>query len=124
MFMFAEPLAAWRQVSVRTKTKVDWAIEMGMLLRQLRKVIVVCDNPSTHTIDAFYKVFEPTHARTLVSRLEFHKTPKHDSWLNIAGNERSCLTSQCQRSSNPQRGQTSRTNHCVVRRHQLNRARC
>jgi len=100
VFMFAEPLAAWRQVSVRTKkTKVDWAIEMGALLEDryanCEKVIVVCDNLSTHTIGAFYKVFDPARAREMVSRLEFHKTPKHGSWLNIAENELSCLTSQC-----------------------------
>ena len=100
IFMFAEPLAAWRQVSVRRqRTKVDWAIEMGALLEgryaNCEKVIVVCDNLSTHTIGAFYKVFEPARARALVSRLEFHKTPKHGSWLNIAENELSCLTSQC-----------------------------
>ena len=81
VFMFAEPLAAWRQVSVRTKkTKVDWAIEMGVLLEgryaNCEKVIVVCDNLNTHSIGAFYEVFDPARARNLVSRIEFHKTPK------------------------------------------------
>lgn len=100
VFMFAEPLASWRQVSVRTKkTKVDWASEMGALLEgryaDCEKVIVVCDNLNTHTIGAFYEVFEPSRARALVSRIEFHYTPKHGSWLNIAENELSCLTSQC-----------------------------
>jgi len=100
VFMFAEPLANWRQVSVRTKkTKVDWAIEMGALVEgryaDCEKVIVVCDNLSTHTIGAFYEVFEPSRARSIVSRIEFHKTPKHGSWLNIAENELSCLTKQC-----------------------------
>lgn len=100
IFMFAEPLANWRQVSVRDrKTKVDWAIEMAGLLEgryaDCEKVIVVCDNLGTHTIGAFYEVFEPDRARALVSRIEFHKTPKHGSWLNIAENELSCLTKQC-----------------------------
>lgn len=100
VFMFAEPLASWRQVSVRKrKTKVDWALEMGALLEgryaECEKVIVVCDNLNTHTIGAFYEVFEPARARALVSRIEFHFTPKHGSWLNIAENELSCLTSQC-----------------------------
>jgi len=63
--------------------------------RQLHKVIVVCDNLNTHTIGAFYEVFEPSRACELVSRIEFHYTPKHGSWLNIAENELSCLTSQC-----------------------------
>lgn len=100
VFMFAEPLACWRDVSVRTlKTKVDWAIEMARLLEgryaPCEKVIVVCDNLNTHTMGAFYEVFEPSRARALVRRLEFHYTPKHGSWLNIAENELSCLTRQC-----------------------------
>lgn len=100
VFMFAEPLACWREVMIRThKTKVDWAIGMAMLLEgryaECDKVIVVCDNLNTHTIGAFYEVFEPSRARELVSRIEFHYTPKHGSWLNIAENELSCLTSQC-----------------------------
>ena len=105
-FMFAEPLANWRQVSVRErKTKVDWAAEMGKLIEDryadCEKVTVVCDNLNTHTMGAFYEVFEPSRARAIVSRLEFHYTPKHGSWLNIAENELSCLTRQmCRWSSN------------------------
>ena len=100
IFMFAEPLANWRQVSVRTqKTKVDWALEMGKLLEgrytDAEKVLIVCDNLNTHTIGAFYTAFQPARARSLVSRIEFHYTPKHGSWLNIAENELSCVTSQC-----------------------------
>lgn len=100
IFMFAEPLACWRQVSVITrKTKADWALEMGALMEgryaKCEKVIVVCDNLSTHTMGAFYEVFEPARARAIVCRIEFHYTPKHGSWLNIAENELSCLTRQC-----------------------------
>lgn len=100
IFMFAEPLACWRHVSVRArKTKVDWALEMATLLEgryaEREKVIVICDNLNTHTMGAFYEVFEPSRARALVSRIEFHYTPKHGSWLNIAENELSCLSSQC-----------------------------
>ena len=72
---------------------------MGALLEgryaECKKVVVVCDNLNTHTIGAFYEAFEPSHARALVSRIEFHYTPKHGSWLNIAENELSCLTCQC-----------------------------
>lgn len=100
IFRFAEPLANWRQVSVRTqKTKVDWALEMGTLLegryRDCKTVIVVCDNLNTHTIGAFYTAFKPARARAFVSRIEFHCTPKHGSWLNIAENELSSMTRQC-----------------------------
>ena len=100
IFMFTEPLAGWRDVSVRaTKTKVDWALEMGRLLEgryaKCEKVILVCDNLNTHTNGAFYEVFEPARARELVRRIEWHQTPKHGSWLNIAENELSAMTRQC-----------------------------
>lgn len=100
IFMFAEPLAGWREVAVRpTKTKVDWAIEMARLLEgryaACEKIVLVCDNLNTHTRGAFYEAFEPERARRLVRRVEFRHTPKHGSWLNIAENELSCLTRQC-----------------------------
>jgi hypothetical protein len=100
IFMFTEPLAGWREVAVRTtKTKVDWAIEMARLLEgryaHCPKVILVCDNLNTHTKGAFYEAFDPARARDLVRRIEFHHTPKHGSWLNIAENELSSLTRQC-----------------------------
>lgn len=72
---------------------------MGALLegryKDCQKVIVVCDNLNNHTIGAFYTAFQPARARSLVSRIEFHYTPKPDGWLNIAENELSCVTSQC-----------------------------
>jgi hypothetical protein len=100
IFMFTEPLAGWREVSVRrAKTKVDWATEMAALLEgryaSCQKVILVCDNLNTHTKGAFYEVFDPQRARELVRRLEFRHTPRHGSWLNIAENELSSLTRQC-----------------------------
>ena len=100
VFMFTEPLAGWRQVSVRrAKTKADWAVEMATLLEgryaACEKVILVCDNLNTHTKGAFYEVFEPDRARRLVRRLEWRHTPKHGSWLNVAENELSAMTRQC-----------------------------
>jgi hypothetical protein len=100
IFMLCEPLAGWRDVAVRDrKTKVDWAFEMARLLEgryaQCEKVILVCDNLNTHTKGAFYEAFAPERARSLVRRIEFHHTPKHGSWLNIAENELSALTRQC-----------------------------
>lgn len=100
IFMFAEPLAGWRQVRVRPRrTKVDWALEMEELLRtrykDAEKVIVVCDNLNTHTRGAFYEAFGAEKARQLVQRIEFHYTPKHGSWLNISENELSSMTRQC-----------------------------
>lgn len=99
VFMFAEPLSGWRKVSARPqRTKVDWALEMEELLRtryaDAEKVRVVCDNLNTHTRGAFYEAFEAKKARELVQRIEFHYTPKHGSWLNIAENELSSMTRQ------------------------------
>ena len=84
IFMFAEPLAGWREVSVRErKTKIDWALVMARLLEgryaTCAKVILVSDNLNTHTKGAFYEVFEPKRARALVRRIEFCHTPKHGS---------------------------------------------
>ena len=100
IFMFCEPLAGWRQVSVRERrTKVDWAEEVETLLRtryaSVKKVILVSDNLNTHTKGAFYEAFEANKAREIVRRLEFRHTPKHGSWLNIAENELSSMTRQC-----------------------------
>ena len=100
VFMFAEPLSGWREVSIRPhKTKVDWAIEMAGLMEgryaNCKTVRLVCDNLNTHTMGAFYEVFEAERARSIVRRIEFHYTPKHGSWLNIAENELSSMTRQC-----------------------------
>jgi len=99
IFMFAEPKLGWRKVSARPhRTKVDWALEMEELLStryaDAEKVILVCDNLNTHTRGAFYETFEAKKARELVRRMEFHYTPKHGSWLNIAENELSSMTRQ------------------------------
>ncbi len=99
IFMFAEPLSGWRKVTARPRrTKVDWALEMEELLRtryaNAEKVMLVCDNLNTHTRGAFYEAFEAKKAREIVRRIEFHNTPKHGSWLNIAENELSSMTRQ------------------------------
>ena len=100
IFMFTEPLAGWRQAFARqTKTKVDWALLMAELLEgryaDCEQVTLVCDNLNTHTRGAFYEVFEPARARSLVKRINWCYTPKHGSWLNIAENELSSITRQC-----------------------------
>ena len=100
LFLFTEPLAGWRDVTVRPqRTKVDWAFEMESLLttryKKAKKVVLVCDNLNTHTKGAFYEAFPPAKARALLRRLEFRYTPRHGSWLNAAENELSSLTRQC-----------------------------
>jgi hypothetical protein len=100
IFMFAEPLAGFREATARPqRTKIDWAGEVARLLEtryaDCQKVTLVCDNLNTHTKGAFYERFEPERAREYVKRIEFCYTPKHGSWLNVAECELSCLTSQC-----------------------------
>lgn len=100
IFMFAEPLAAFRQATARPqRTKVDWALEVAQLLdtryAACERVTLVCDNLNTHTKGAFYEAFPADEARNYVRRLKIVHTPKHGSWLNIAECELSCLTSQC-----------------------------
>lgn len=99
-FMFTEPLASWRKVNVReTKTMVDWAQEIRLLLDvdypDAVKVIVICDNLNTHKVGSLYEAFPPQEAKRLRERLELHCTPKHASWLNVAEIELSLLTRQC-----------------------------
>ena len=100
LFMFFEPLRGQRHVKVTdTRTRLDWAEAMRELSDEIHpeaeKIIVVLDNLNTHTPAAFYLAFEPDEARRLVNRFEFHFTPKHGSWLNMAEIELSVLSRQC-----------------------------
>lgn len=99
-FMFTEPLGQWRRITLsETRTKKDWARQVQHLLDvdypDAEKVILVCDNLNTHGPGALYETFPPERARSLLSWLEIHHTPKHGSWLNIAEIELSVLTRQC-----------------------------
>ena len=96
LFMFFEPLRGWRRVWVTSqRRKVEWACCVKALLQenypQAEKVLLVCDNLNTHTGGALYEAFEPKVAKALCERLEFHNTPKHGSWLNMAETELSVL---------------------------------
>ena len=100
LFMLFEPLQGKRFVEVTEKRrKIEWATVMKQLsdvrYPQAEKIIVVLDNLNTHTPSAFYETFEPEEARRLVERFEFHFTPKHGSWLNMAEIELSALVRQC-----------------------------
>ncbi len=100
LFMFLEPLAGWRHVKVTARrTKLDFAVCMNEIVEiyypEAKKVRVVLDNLNTHTPAALYEKYSPTKARQLVKKLEFHYTPKHSSWLNMAEVENSVLTGQC-----------------------------
>ena len=100
LFMFFEPLRGQRHIKVsQRRTRMDWAEAMKELSDEIypeaEKIIVVLDNLNTHTPAAFYQAFEPEEARRLVNRFEFHFTPRHGSWLNMAEIELSVLARQC-----------------------------
>lgn len=100
LFMFFEPFTGQRHVEVTaTRTRMDWAQAMQTLSDEIHpeaeKIIVVLDNLNTHTPAAFYLAFQPDEARRLANRFEFHFTPKHGSWLNMAEIELSVLARQC-----------------------------
>lgn len=100
LFMFLQPLVGWRHVKVTNhRTKQDFACCMHDLAEthfpEAEKIRVVLDNLNTHTPAAFYETFPPEQARQLTKKLEFHYTPEHSSWLNMAEVEISVLTKQC-----------------------------
>jgi hypothetical protein len=100
LFIFFEPLSGWRKVNVtESKTKRDWAHQVKELLDvhypRAKKVHLVMDNLNTHCRSSLYEAFAPAEARRLLARLEFHYTPKHGSWLNMAEIELSILSRQC-----------------------------
>jgi transposase len=100
LFMAFEPLAGQRHVQVTDrKTSIDFAHFLQQLsdaiYPQANRIVLVCDNLSTHTHAALYEAFEPATARRLAQRFEWHYTPKHGSWLNMAECELSVLSRQC-----------------------------
>ncbi len=100
LFMFFCPQQNWRHVKVTDRrTKVDWAHCMRELVDDwfpaAERIRVVQDNLNTHTPAALYEVFAPAEAKRILDRLEFHYTPKHGSWLNMAEIELSVLSRQC-----------------------------
>ena len=100
LFLLFEPLAGRRHVEVtEQRTAVDFAHQMRALVDvhypDAERIAVVLDNLSTHSPAALYQAFPPEEARRLLRRLEFHSTPKHGSWLNLAELEFSVLDRQC-----------------------------
>ena len=100
LFLFFEPLRGWRHVWVTDqRRKVEWAWCVKELVDvyypDAVRIRLVCDNLNTHTGGALYEAFAPQEAKRLCDRLEFHPTPKHGSWLNMAETELSVLAGQC-----------------------------
>jgi hypothetical protein len=101
IFVMCEPLKGWHHAHARSRrTSIDFAHEVDWLLTQSRyknapKIKIVLDNLNTHNIASLYKAFPAPYARELAKRIEFHYTPKHGSWLNIAEISISVLVKQC-----------------------------
>jgi hypothetical protein len=100
LFVFCEPKRGWRHLTVTAqRCKADFAEQMRWLVTAgypVATVIrVVLDHLCTHTWEALYETFPAADARQLVRKLEFHYTPKHGSWLNVAEIELSVLSREC-----------------------------
>jgi hypothetical protein len=98
-FMLLAPLEGWREVAVTgTKTRLDYARVLQALADQhfpeAEKIVLVQDNLNTHHPSSLYEAFPPAEVRRLLERFEFHYTPKHGSWLNMAETELSVLNRQ------------------------------
>ena len=100
LFMMFAPLEGWRHVKCTDRhTAVDYA----QILKELSdihfpnamKIVLVQDNLNTHKPASLYEAFPAAEARRLVERFEWHYTPKHGSWLDMAESELSVLSSQC-----------------------------
>ncbi len=100
LFLLSAPLLGWREVQVRDRrTAVDCAHVLKELVDvhfpQAEKIVLVCDNLNTHTSKSLYKAFDQKTAKRLAAKLEWHYTPPHGSWLNLAECELSILARQC-----------------------------
>ena len=100
LFMFVEPLAGWRHVEVtERRTKQDYAQQLKYLVDErypdAEWITVVQDQLNIHDPAALYAAFPPAEAKRLLDKLEFHYTPVHGSWLNMAETELSVLARQC-----------------------------
>src|SRR5467141_3586325 len=97
--MFA-PLEGWRHVKVTDRhTALDYARVLKDLadihFAHAKTIVLVQDNLSIHSKASLYEAFPAVEARRLVERFEWHYTPKHGSWLDLAESELGVLTSQC-----------------------------
>jgi transposase len=100
LFLFVQPLRGWRHINVTgRRTKADFAMQMQELVDghfpEAEVMRLVVDNLNTHTPAALYETFAAAEARRLTRKLEFHYTPKHGSWLNMAECEFAVLAEQC-----------------------------
>jgi hypothetical protein len=99
-FMMCEPLRGWRHVRVTDRrTRRDYAECLRELVDvhypKAEKILLVQDNLNTHSGGSRYERFSPVEALRILNKIEFHYTPKHGSWLNMAETEISVMSRQC-----------------------------
>ena len=128
LFLFIEPLAGWRYLEVtERRTAGDFVHQMRWLVEEaypdVPVVRLILDNLNTHRIGSLYQTFPAEEARRIAKRLEFHYTPKHGSWLNMAEIEFSVLARPASKGAPPRgctcqehrrlrgRAQPSRSHH-------------
>jgi hypothetical protein len=100
LFMMFAPLEGWRHVKVTDRrTAVDYAHALKDLsdkhFPDAEKIVLVQDNLNTHVKASLYEAFPAPEARRIVERFEWHYTPKHGSWLDMAESELGVLSVQC-----------------------------
>jgi hypothetical protein len=100
LFMMFAPLEGWRRVKVTDRrAAVDYAHALKDLsdihFPHADKIVLVQDNLSTHTTASLYEAFPAAQARRLAERFEWHYTPRHGSWLDMAESELAVLSTQC-----------------------------
>jgi DDE superfamily endonuclease len=100
LFMMYAPLEGWRHVKVTDhRTAFDYAQALKDLadahFPDAERIVLVQDNLNTHCPASLYEAFPAAQARRLVERFEWHYTPKHGSWLDLAESELGVLAAQC-----------------------------
>ncbi len=100
LFLALAPLLGWRRVRVTEhRTADDFAEQLRLLVEDdfpdAEKIVLVTDNLNTHTPACLYERFPAERAHAIAAKLEWHYTPEHGSWLNVAECELSVLTRQC-----------------------------
>jgi hypothetical protein len=106
LFLAVEPLRGYRHAWVRERrTKLDFAEVLrdlvDVIYPEVDVIVLVVDNLNIHHTACLYERFDPVEARRIAEKIEWHYTPVHGSWLNIAECELSVLRRQCLRSRLP-----------------------
>jgi len=128
LFMLFAPLEGWRHVEVTDRrTAIDYAKILKDLsdthFQRADKIVLVQDNLNTHSPASLYEAFAPDEARRLFERFEWHYTPKHGSWLDLAESELAVLSGQCLDRRIPDRAMLEREVAAWLKRRNTNNAK-